>query len=318
MSKQKAIGYVRDSRGKATSMENQRTLIKQYCEKQGYELIDYFETKKTLDGDQLDRLEEYIREHLGIAYEVVRLIPTTLSRLSKSLDTTRTMMIDLQSMGIELEVVDVGSQNRVELWRSMQDPHPQLTARISEGDDADDPSKRVICSYCGGSGDNYYGCACTTVEIEGKYYKRIPFGSEKSPKDLPFCPDCGALPGRYHHSCCDVEQCPVCGKSIYACACQMAFVFEEDYDARDDEAVILQIAQAVHAACEADLSKSKKAEVREYVEENYDPELSSEENAALIAVMYLSEAKSARSAAGKAHAKSSGHSGRRKKKRKSK
>ena len=98
----------------------------------------------------------------------------------------------------------------------------------------------------------------------------------------------------------------------------MAFVFEKDYDVTDEEAVIIQITQAVHAACEADLSKSKKAEVREYVEENYDPELSSEENAALIAVMYMSEAKSARSAAGKAHAKSSGHSGRRKKKRKSK
>ena len=214
MSKQKAVGYVRDSRGKATSMENQKALIKEYCEKQGYELVDYFETKKTLDGDQLDRLEEYIREHLGIMYEAVRLIPARLSRLGKSLDTTRTMMIALQSMGIELEVVDVGDQNRVELWWSMQDPHPQLTARISEGDGTDDSTKRVICSYCGGSGENYYGCACTTVEIEGKYYKRIPFGSEKSPKDLPFCPDCGALPGRYHHSCCDVEQCPVCGKSI--------------------------------------------------------------------------------------------------------
>lgn len=314
MSKPKVVGYVRDSRGKATSIEDQRALIKQYCEKQGYELVGYFETSKTLDGDQLDRLEEYIRGHLGITNEAVRLIPTTLSRMGKSLDITRTMMIDLQSMGIDLEPVDVGSQNRVEVWRRMQDPFPRLTGRINESVGEDGPTKRIICSFCGGTGDNLHGCSCNTVELDGKFYKRIPFGSEKSPQALPFCPDCGALPGRYHHSHCDVDQCPVCGKSIYDCACQMSFILEEDLDVCEEEFDALKVAKAIQSACETDMSKSKLAEIREYVTENYDTDLTLEENVALITVMYLSEAKCTRSAVGKGHTKSSG----RKKNRKSK
>jgi len=55
--------------------------IVEYCAKHGYELVDHFETNRTLDGNQLDRLWEFIREQLGITKEPVRLIPATLSRI---------------------------------------------------------------------------------------------------------------------------------------------------------------------------------------------------------------------------------------------
>lgn len=317
MSKQKAVGYIRASRGDNASLEEQRMRIVEYCKKQGYELVDHFETNRTLDGNQLDRLWEFIREQLGITKEPVRLITATLSRIGKSLDVTRSMMISLQSMGIDLEPIDVGGQNRVALWRSMQDPFPKLTGRIHERMEKDGPVKRISCSFCGGTGENYHGCSCSAVELDGKFYKRIPFGSEKKPSDLPFCPDCGALTGRFHHSHCEIDQCPACGKSIYACNCQMAFILEGP-EVGEEEFDILKVAEAVFSACETDQSDGKKAEVRKYVTENYDPDMTSEENAALIAVMYLSEAKCARIAAGKAHAKTSGRSDQHKKGRKSK
>jgi len=307
MSKQKAVGYVRDSRGKAGSAEEQRNQITEYCKKQGYELVDCFETNRTFDGNQLDRLEEFIREHLGIIDETVRLIPTTLSRMGRSLDVARSMMIALQTKDIEIEPVDVGSQNRVEVWRRMQDPFPELTRSIKESEGAEGPIKRISCSFCGGTGNNLQGCSCNRVELDGNIFKRIPFGSETNVLDAPFCPDCGALPGRYHHSHCDIDQCPACGKRIYDCACQMSFILEEDLDISEEEFDVLKVAKAVQTACEADQSKSKLVEIRKYVVENYDPDLSSEENAALIAVMYLSEAKRTRTNAGRAHRNTSKH-----------
>ncbi len=31
------------------------------------------------------------------------------------------------------------------------------------------------------------------------------------------CPDCGVLPGEFHRSGCDIEQCPYCGRQLIAC-----------------------------------------------------------------------------------------------------
>ena len=306
MSKIKAVGYVRISRGKAASIEEQKRIITEYCTERSYELVDCYETTRTFNGDQIDLLDEFVRDKLDIKNEVVRLIPATLSRMGKSLDTTRSIMIVLEGRGIKIEPVDPGDQNRLEVYRHMQNA-PSLLNGTGKHCEDEDALERVSCSFCGGTGNNLQGCSCNRVELDGKIYKRIPFGSETSAPEAPCCPDCGALPGRYHHSHCDIDQCPACGKRVYDCACQMSFILEEDLDISEEEFDVLKVAKAVQTACEADQSKSKLVEIRKYVAENYDSDLTSEENAALIAVMYLSETRQIRSVAGKAHRNTAKH-----------
>ena len=306
MSKQKAVGYVRDSRGKAASIEEQKRIISEYCTEHNYELVDCYETTRSFNGDQIDLLDEFVRDKLDIKNEVVRLIPATLSRMGKSLDTTRSIMIVLEGRGIKIEPVDPGDQNRLEVYRHMQNA-PSLLKGNGKHGEGEDALERVSCSFCGGTGNNLQGCSCNRVELDGKIYKRIPFGSETRAPEVPYCPDCGVLPGRYHHSHCDIDQCPACGKRVYDCACQMSFILEEDLDISEEEFDVLKVAKAVQTACEAEQSKSKLVEIRKYVAENYDPDLTSEENAALIAVMYLSETRQTRSGAGKVHRNTAKH-----------
>ena len=62
----------------------------------------------------------------------------------------------------------------------------------------------------------------TTYTINGKAFKRIPYGKE-SGGEWPHnpCHDCGVLKGQFHvELVCDVEECPSCGGQVIGCDCQ--------------------------------------------------------------------------------------------------
>jgi len=65
------------------------------------------------------------------------------------------------------------------------------------------------------------------VEVKEYNCELIKYGDEKrydeygGMNDYPKqCPDCGVLKGREHLSCCDIEECPLCGSQLISCECQ--------------------------------------------------------------------------------------------------
>lgn len=69
------------------------------------------------------------------------------------------------------------------------------------------------------------------LEVEGKTYHRINYGSEKAPwgASTAPCHDCAVVDGQFHVPGCDMEQCPRCEEQIISCPCPFV-----GWDDRDD------------------------------------------------------------------------------------
>ncbi|MBR9700385.1 hypothetical protein GOV11_00800 [Candidatus Woesearchaeota archaeon] len=85
----------------------------------------------------------------------------------------------------------------------------------------------VSCKFC--KKEMLEADGCVRVQIPYTDEDPVRFGSEtrfgddfgqecvENPDRR--CRDCGALPGKFHHSGCDIEECPVCGHQIISCEC---------------------------------------------------------------------------------------------------
>lgn len=103
-----------------------------------------------------------------------------------------------------------------------------------------------ICSFCG---KEMNGNSCfSTIILGGVKYPRVKFGDSELFGDSEYdeCPDCGCLPGQFHHYLCDQEECPVCGDQLIACIVgqdhgiaesEDGKLIEVDYDDEEDEFV---------------------------------------------------------------------------------
>ena len=68
----------------------------------------------------------------------------------------------------------------------------------------------VVCEQCGQVMTPNSGCLPYIVFESGKRYKRERhFDDDGRP-----CHDCNAGPGKYHHTGCDSDYCPVCDQQI--------------------------------------------------------------------------------------------------------
>lgn len=71
-----------------------------------------------------------------------------------------------------------------------------------------------------------------TDASQSKTFDRIPYGQERRYGALDEatarrCHDCGAMPGRFHHAGCDVEECPRCRLQLIGCSCNDEGLFSD-------------------------------------------------------------------------------------------
>jgi hypothetical protein len=85
----------------------------------------------------------------------------------------------------------------------------------------------AICRTCEREMNEAEGCILLPIPTEDGMLNPIPYGSELHPVHDTRnadgtnrrCGDCGALPGNYHHTYCDIEECPRCHGQLFSCDC---------------------------------------------------------------------------------------------------
>jgi hypothetical protein len=80
----------------------------------------------------------------------------------------------------------------------------------------------MICECCNKEMKDGVACNPIDIVIGGVSYQLIIYGNETrfpQPFESEYCPDCGTPKGKYHHSTCDIEECPKCHRQLLSCYC---------------------------------------------------------------------------------------------------
>jgi len=80
------------------------------------------------------------------------------------------------------------------------------------------------CNVCGKEKAENVSCDWTFFEMDGREYERVKYGEEKRcdfAEESPYCQSCGTPAGGYHHPGCEIEECPICKKTVFNCECDM-------------------------------------------------------------------------------------------------
>ena len=99
--------------------------------------------------------------------------------------------------------------------------------RYKQEKEADTGTKCKVCKNDMNTAD---GCKPSVFTYDGKQYERIKVGDagdmyEGDDVDS-LCTDCGSKHGYYHHDGCDCEYCPVCGRQLLTCGCDLRIVYK--------------------------------------------------------------------------------------------
>ncbi|WP_128478072.1 recombinase family protein [Halorussus pelagicus] len=169
---ERAVGYARLSQD-GKSLPEQRESIREYADERGFDLEQIFDDGQHASGYSADR-EEYQAmldrlEDGDVDHVVVR----DRSRLSRDSKERLRLLLDLDSMGVDVHVVEVGE--RVDL------DDPYALTRESAQADADDAEKRKEAER--GRAEAEYRAQ------NGLPNGRPPFGLQYGPEKERFVPD---------------------------------------------------------------------------------------------------------------------------------
>ena len=101
----------------------------------------------------------------------------------------------------------------------------------------------AICDLCNREMTTADTCSVRELHRGGAAVAVFPYGKDPGWRRLKGrCPDCGVLPGGFHHVGCDIQVCPRCRTQLLMCDCgwdELGAGWDDAEDDDEEEAVVL-------------------------------------------------------------------------------